>query len=189
MTSSQAETYFQKVIVDYNKGDIEELLGSGSKRAGPLLACVMNGIDAMGGMLCDFERGNSEARSVLFMTQHMNLSKDAAELLYKAVRCGLAHEAIGARGVEFHAENEASSAGPIMCEAGNGNIRIDARALAREFMRAVDKLNANTASLKYAPPPYATTLIATVRKSLQPCGRELSAEHRSSIPQDFGTDS
>src|SRR4051812_31368532 len=90
---AKVEAYFKQVVQEYICGDIVELLKVELDKAGPLLACTVNGIDTVGGMMLDFTN-NSKARSIEFMRQHLGLSADAASLMYAVVRCGMAHEGV-----------------------------------------------------------------------------------------------
>lgn len=188
MTAIKPGDYFKAVILRYNKPDIEELLASGTDRAGPLLACVVNGIDAMGGLLYGYRRNNSASRSISFMTNCMRLPEDHARLIYTAVRCGLAHQAVTKSGVAFHVSTTAAVRDIILCRASNGDISVDVRSLARKYLDTIAKFNCSDNRLEYAPDvgERERALIVDVAAGLSPCEPEVRAEERSSIPQDFG---
>ena len=48
---TKIEAYFKHVVQEYNCADIRELLKRKLDQAGPLLACTVNGIDTVGGMM------------------------------------------------------------------------------------------------------------------------------------------
>ncbi|MFO0864685.1 MAG: hypothetical protein U0744_08555 [Gemmataceae bacterium] len=98
--SNNAKTFFDRAVLKYCVGDLEWLIDASFRHAGPLLACVVNGIDLCGGMLNGFH-GQSEMRSCRFMTEKMNLEADLAKFIYKTVRCGVAHEGGPKSGVLF----------------------------------------------------------------------------------------
>jgi hypothetical protein len=151
MNSVQPQQYFEKIIAGYIKGDIEELLASESNRSGPLLACVVNGIDAMGGVTQGFKEGSC-ARSVKFMMQYMGVNEQQARLIYVVARCGLAHEGVPKPGLRFFVAYESHGLQDILYRDQSGVLWLDVIRLARVFLRAVHDVSERPRVLKNVPP-------------------------------------
>lgn len=100
--NSTAQKYFEKAILQYNKGDIEKILDARIKCAGPLLHTVLHGIDTMGGICYGFDKGSS-VRSVDYMKTYMNISPQLSAFIYSSIRCGLTHEGMPRMGLKFYA--------------------------------------------------------------------------------------
>jgi hypothetical protein len=138
------ETYVTKAI-EYSRGDIKELLDAELQVAGPLLVVTLNGIDAMGGIVYGFrkedkpDQGNSRERSVTFMSHYMTIgcSQEALEVIYTALRCGMAHHCLpkqGAFGVDYHRLDN-----PVT-EGRDGTLIVNAVALADRYLGGVSEV-------------------------------------------------
>src|SRR5947209_1547430 len=100
MSAEKVKQFFDHVVVKYNCGDVRALLKAQLQKAGPLLTCVVNGIDLLGGMMLGFS-ADSQKRSVRFMMRYLNLSEELARLVYVLVRCGVAHEGTTKLAIKF----------------------------------------------------------------------------------------
>jgi len=135
--------FFDKVIRDYNCGDVKRLLRRESLTLGPLLACVAAGIDAVGGMLFGFGRRNSRHRSVRFLNEMMKVDCATAEAIYCFARCGYVHEGIGKLALSWFAGYSGGTAGYVMYRRADGGLALDIAELARRYLRAVDVVSKN----------------------------------------------
>jgi hypothetical protein len=128
--------FYEKVILDYNRGDINWLLKKQSPAIGPLLACVGAGIDTNGGMMRGFGEGSTK-RSVWFMEQFMGMDNPTAEVVYRCVRCGYMHEGIGALCVGWLADYQRNKPGVIMYRSQEAGLAVNAVELAHAYLDAV----------------------------------------------------
>lgn len=157
MTPDKVRKYFDRVIRKYNIGDIQALLDSArdtigpvQDKAGPLLACVVNGIDTLGGMAFGFTDG-SESRSVSFMRDFMGIDQTQGKMLYAIARCGLAHEGVPKLCLRFFV-HKYKSEGSILSQDRTGTIWLNVTQLARRYCNAVDRIaNQNQFPLSYVP--------------------------------------
>ena len=99
---------YMETIIFYYRGDIETLLEKEVNVAGPFIAVVLNGIDALGGGFYGFKglngQNNSNKRSFLFMKEQMAIPELLSAFLYKDVRCGIVHQGIPAQSVAIFAD-------------------------------------------------------------------------------------
>ena len=128
--------FYEKVILDYNCGDINWLLKKQSPALGPLLACVGAGIDTNGGMMRGFGEGSTK-RSVWFMEQFMGMDNPTAEIVYRCVRCGYMHEGIRALSVGWFADYERHKRGVIIYSSQEIGLAVNAVELAHVYLDAV----------------------------------------------------
>lgn len=100
MSKEETKYYFERAIIKYSKGDIQDLIGREINSAGPFLMVILNGIDNLGGMCYGFELGSKD-RSIKFMEEKMGISNSLASLLYKVVRCGITHQGMPKIGLRY----------------------------------------------------------------------------------------
>lgn len=152
---SKVEQYFEHVVHKYNCGDIRQLLDLKLKQAGPLLACTVNGIDTVGGMMLGFKKGSRE-RSTEFMHRFLGLSPEESDLVYKLVRCGLAHEGISKLSVRFFVWYERVEPGTLLYKGGDNSIWLNVTELAESYLAAVEEIGKDIHKhLGYSPEPDA----------------------------------
>jgi len=132
--------FFRKVICDYDCGDVRRLLDQKTPTLGPLLACVLSGIDTLGGMMDGFGPGNSRSRSVDFMVQHMKFDRDVADVVYRCARCGYVHEGIGKLRLSWFADYERLKPGTVLYVREDGGLALDVVALAESYLGAVEDI-------------------------------------------------
>ena len=144
--------YWKTVVVEYLCGDITALLSCQNcglrDKAGPLLHCVMAGIDAAGGCLYGFKdengRGNSKKRSIRFMVEKLYLDEKLATLIYECVRCGMAHEGITKSGIVFRrGYGAANGQNHGIYKAEDGSIGICVDCFARYYLRVIRGIEDN----------------------------------------------
>ncbi|MCX5643473.1 MAG: hypothetical protein NTZ17_02135 [Phycisphaerae bacterium] len=131
--------FFQKVVVEYNCGDIRTLLDHKMDIAGPLLACVVNGIDMVGAMKCGFGTSSRE-RSEAFIREYLDLAPNQAKVLYSLVRCGIAHEGVPKPGITFFVCEESVDPGMCLYRGRDGRIWLNVSELARLYLAAVEMI-------------------------------------------------
>jgi hypothetical protein len=149
----EVEAYFLQVVVEYNCGDVRELLRQNLDQAGPLLACTVNGIDTVGGMMLGFSEG-SRKRSTAFMCRHLNLLPEEADLIYALVRCGLSHEGISKLAVQFFVCEEQVHPGVFLYKDHQNSIWLNVTELAHSYLRAIERIGADIhAHCTYIPTP------------------------------------
>lgn len=138
MANEQVASYFDDSIWKYNRRDVEELM-SHKLGAGPLLACVCNGIDGVGGMLYGFDLG-SRCRSMLFMMKFMQYTDQHAEMIYRVMRCGIVHEGMPKFGVGISCpyDNEVAE---LLYKERNGTLVVNVLRLAKEYLCALQRVN------------------------------------------------
>jgi len=61
---TKAESFFHKVIRDYNCGDIQSLLADETLALGPLLSAVSAGVDTAAGIMFGFSDTNGKGNSI-----------------------------------------------------------------------------------------------------------------------------
>ncbi|MDB5313088.1 MAG: hypothetical protein JWO38_7290 [Gemmataceae bacterium] len=137
---TKVETYFKQVVQDYNCGDVRELLRLRLDKAGPLLACTVNGIDVVGGMMLGFHEGNSRKRSTEFMRQHLSLTEESADLMYVLVRCGLAHEGVPTLAVQFFVHYERCDPKKLLYKDDKNAIWLNVTELAHCYLEAIEQI-------------------------------------------------
>jgi hypothetical protein len=159
LQKQRVQVYFGHVILRYNCGDVRALLDQKLKLAGPLLSCVVNGIDTVGGMMLGFQK-NSKRRSTKFMRQHLSLSREEATLMYSLVRCGLAHEGVTKLTLRYFVLYEQSDPGVILYKDTYGErssrdtIWLNVTELARSYLDAIGRIAQDVdAHLHYVPEP------------------------------------
>jgi hypothetical protein len=155
--ADEVRVYFRQVVLDYSCGDVNSLLSLCDEgkldKAGPLLACVVNGIDMLGGMMLGFARNNSQMRSIAFMQRHLGLPEDVAKALYVLVRCGVSHEGTTKLTLRYFVRERSAVPSPIL-SYGEGSLWLDVTQLACEYLCAVERIAQDvTAYLKYVPMP------------------------------------
>jgi hypothetical protein len=149
----KVEVYFKHVVEQYNCGDIRQLLDLRLREIGPLLACTVNGIDTVGGMMLGFREG-SKKRSVEFLRQHLRLSKEEAELTYCLVRCGLSHEGIAKLRVGILVHYQRILPGTVLYKSPDDLIWLNVTELAWLYLDAVDTIGKDLHShLHHTPEP------------------------------------
>jgi len=57
--NAEVERFFEKVVLEYNCGDIKKMRKGRTPTLSPFLACIMSGIDTVGGMLYGFGSGSN----------------------------------------------------------------------------------------------------------------------------------
>jgi hypothetical protein len=138
----RAKAYFQKSVLLYSKGDIENLLKSKLTCAGPLLATILTGIDNLGGMCYGFDGHNVGKRSTRFMTEKMGFSDALATFLYESIRCGIVHQGMPKMGLEFYVQYEGSNKGVIFYSASEKYIILNVTELAHLYLKTIEKIEA-----------------------------------------------
>jgi hypothetical protein len=130
-------------ILNYNCGDIQRLLGLKLDKIGPLLACVVAGIDTMGGMMLGFKNNNSRERSRKFMTEHLRINVKQAEFVYYFARCGLAHEGAPKGDLELSVEYDyqRNTGKYLYKDRKKKTLILDVTELAYAYLEAVDAIN------------------------------------------------
>jgi hypothetical protein len=148
-----AEAFFDKAIVKYNAGDVQYLLALPKLPAGPLLTATANGIDIMGGICWGFDAG-SKPRSVRFMEEHMGLSTPVADLIYQSARCGITHEGMPKKGIEFFHQGELPRTQVVLYkETTTGLLYMNVTEFARMYLDAVEAIGKDkTSHVHYYPP-------------------------------------
>jgi hypothetical protein len=146
----EVREYFRHVVQEYSCGDVRALLSLNEEgrldKAGPLLACVVNGIDLLGGMMIGFNpggRSNSRERSVQFMTRHMGPPEEVAEMPYALVRCGVSHEGTTKLTLRYFVHTDAL--GPmkghrLYRDKEEGSLWLDVNDLAHRYLEAVERI-------------------------------------------------
>jgi len=178
--------YFDKVVMQYSKGDVEALIGTKINKAGPLLVLVLNGIDLLGGMCYDFFKldnkgkkiGNSRERSTKFMTSYMGISQDVAEFLYKSVRCGIIHQGQAKYFVNYFVDYDPGDIEFLYKE--NDILFLNAFTFASKYLEVVAEINKNKNTLiKYIPSENITAI-----NNKQNLGYQ-SKSYIKQLPQDL----
>lgn len=139
MSKTNAKEFFERAVAKNILGDIQYLKSNHGGRAGPLLSCVANGIDVMGGILYGFETGSAD-RSKRFMATHMSLSTDLANATYRVVRCGVTHEGGPKLGLLFFVHDGTDQADDLFFKRNDKAICLDVLALASRFETAVKQV-------------------------------------------------
>lgn len=152
MTNDKALEYFESVIIAYNCGDIKALLERKLPQAGPLLACVVNGIDAMGGIIYGFDK-EIGGRSKEFMNKFMGYDPVQADFLYTIVRCGMAHECAPKAGLAFFALYDEVD-GEVLYRGDDGGPWLNVVQLAKEYLKAVEDVRTSAQSRLQDPPKF-----------------------------------
>jgi hypothetical protein len=151
MSFDKVTLYFNHVVRDYSRGDIEALLAADMGKSGPLLSCVVNGIDLLGGMMLGFTVG-SRKRSRAFLTKHMGISDQEANLVYSLVRCGVAHEGVAKLAVNYFQYPRRLDRGTILYKNVDHALWLNVTELARLYIEAIDTISANIPfHLSYTP--------------------------------------
>lgn len=149
--SSESIAYFNRSVMEYNKGDVVELLSDKITCAGPLLSIIVNGIDLAGGICFGFDKG-SRARSEDFMVEHMNIQKELASLLYTCVRCGVAHQGMPKVGVRFFLMPQRFMPGAILFRDSN-IIYLNVTELAYSYLGVIENIAKNPTEYELHHPP------------------------------------
>ncbi len=134
--------FFKKVVLDYNRGDVDELLAK-CKYAGPLLQVVANGIDLVGGMCYGFSARNDRIRSVKFMQEHMMIDANLAQAFYACVRNGVTHEGIPKIGFRYFLPSRPLDDHQVFTRAPNNWLLLNVRELANSYLRAIKVIAEN----------------------------------------------
>jgi hypothetical protein len=135
-----AELFFEKAIVKYNAGDVKFLLSVSDLPAGPLLTVTANGIDIMGGICWGFCTGSRE-RSVRFMEEHMTFSRPEADLIYQSARCGISHEGMPKKGIEFfHQGNVPRTSAVLYKQPSTELLYMNVTEFAHRYLDAVEAI-------------------------------------------------
>lgn len=134
-----AIAYFNKVVLEYSKGDVEELLAS-SKRAGPLLHVTANGIDLVGGMCYGFGKRSSVKRSTKFMTEHMRIESSLAKVLYKCVRCGIVHQGVPKIGFKYFVPSQRLPDHQIILKGPDDWLLLNVQEFAYCYINAIKRI-------------------------------------------------
>ena len=125
----------------YSRGDVVALLSDKIICAGPLLSITVNGIDLTGGICFGFGMG-SRTRSEKFMVEHMNIQEELASLLYRCVRCGVAHQGMPKVGVKFFLMTERFIPGVILFRDGNV-LYLNVTEFAHSYLSAIEHIAKN----------------------------------------------
>lgn len=145
---------FDKVIMVYNKGDIEALIASKLNVAGPLLTIVLNGIDVLGGLCYGFERSgrnNSRWRSIKILDEKFNMPREIAEYIYESVRCGIVHQGQPKYITKYYVNYDNDGSNDILYRDSNC-YWLDVVEFANEYSRIIDQINIDKINLiKYEP--------------------------------------
>jgi hypothetical protein len=153
------EAYFKQVVQEYNCGDIRELVNRQLVQAGPLLACTVNGIDTVGGMIVGFASNNSKFRSTTFMIEHLLLAPAEAELLYVLVRCGCAHEGVTKLALQFFVHYERCDPGKFLYKDTQNSIWLNVTELAYSYLDAIGQIAGDIhRHLSHVPEPGSTDI-------------------------------
>lgn len=154
--AANVQRFFRKVICDYNCGDVRRLLDQRTPALGPLLACVLSGIDTLGGMLNGFKQGSGK-RSVEFMVRHMKLDPDIAHAIYRCARCGYVHEGIGKLNLSWFADFQRLKPGIILYGREDGGLALNVVELAENYLGVVEDIQGQLATgmcnLRFLPRP------------------------------------
>ncbi len=138
---TKAESFFYKVICDYNCGDVESLLADETSALGPLLSAVSAGVDTAAGMMFGFTdsngRGNSEERSVRFLRDIVKFDGVTAEAIYSCVRCGYMHEGIGKLNVSWFADYKRVKPGVVFFRRRDGKLALSVVELAHKYLDGI----------------------------------------------------
>jgi hypothetical protein len=146
------QSYFSHVIYRYNRNDIHELLAKRLDVAAPLLACTVNGIDTIGGMISGFAGSNSKQRSTEFMVRYFSLDKKLAEFVYTIVRCGLAHEGVPKLALRFFVYYERVTRAKFLYKDWDGSIWLNVTELAWSYVDALETISKDIpAHLNHVP--------------------------------------
>ena len=94
---------------------------------------------ALGGMKHGFEKKSRE-RSEDLMTEYMHLSPEHANLLYRLVRCGTAHEGVPKPGIRFFVCDERVDPGTYLYKGQDGLIWLNVSEFARQYLAAVGEI-------------------------------------------------
>jgi hypothetical protein len=151
--------FFREVVKVYSCGDVHSLLSLSAEgkmdKAGPLLSCVMNGIDMLGGMMLGFHPNNSRERSVAFMMQHLGLPEKLANVLYVLVRCGVSHEGTTKLTLLYFIDPRRPIRGRFIYR-DEGSLWLNVTELAYCYLDAVERIEVDiTAHLRHVPVPTA----------------------------------
>lgn len=157
--------------MDFNCGDIRALLDARPRKpngeyvTGPLLACVVNGIDTMGGLIYGFEDKRdggpgSEERAERFMRDHMKLDARAAELLYHLAGCGMSHEAAPKTGLGVRVDYAVGDDQLFhrFRKDLQHIVHLNVVELAKRFLQTVETIGNNRGCLQFIPSPPKTKL-------------------------------
>ena len=159
MRPSKRESYFDRVIREYVYKDVECVLYARFTRAGPLLAVLINGLNAVAGSVYGFpdkdnmETTKKESKNIeKFLTKKMGLNIKSRELLgevfYKVIRCGVAHEAVTKPGVHFFVNYDRQSDDPFLYRR-DYDIWLNVAQFALKFLSVLDNLSAS--DCKFVP--------------------------------------
>lgn len=156
----KVKEFFEKSVIKYSKGNIDELLMEKINCAGILLKEILSGIDNLGGICYGFETG-SKVRSIKFMQEKMLIPNSLAEFLYAIVRCGVIHQGMPKIGLRYFVEHDRVEKGKVFYKDHNGYIYINVTEFAYRYLYAIETINANLdRHIVYAPP------IETINKVL-----------------------
>ncbi len=151
MSAEKVKMFFEHVVVSYNCEDVGALLDIDLDKAGPLLSCVVNGFDLVGGMMLGFDKG-SQKRSVAFLTKHMRLSPESANLLYSLVRCGVAHEGVAKLAVNYFVYHRRLEPGIILYKKNDKSLWLNVTEMARLYLESIREIAKDVSShLFYIP--------------------------------------
>jgi hypothetical protein len=133
-----AEKFFEKVINNYNRGDILTLIESETTALGPLLSAVAAGVDTVGGMMFGFSGSNSKARSVRFLKEILKFDSAAAEVIYCCARCGYIHEGLSKLNVSFFANYNGIKPGVALFRRTDGAVALNVAELAHMYLNGIE---------------------------------------------------
>lgn len=139
MSVEKVKQFFEHVVVKYNCGDVRALLDAELEAAGPLLSCVMNGIDLVGGMMLGFCTG-SRQRSVKFMAKYLKLHTELAKLVYALVRCGVAHEGTTKLAINYFVYPSRLDRGTFLYKDVDNAVWLNVVELAFLYLEAIDEI-------------------------------------------------
>jgi hypothetical protein len=145
MSAETVKQFFNHVVVIYNCGDIRALLDAKLGKAGPLLSCVVNGLDLVGGMMLGFNAG-SQKRSVEFMTKYMKLPPELAKLLYSLVRCGVAHEGTTKLAINYFVYPGRLDPGNILYKSTDNSLWLNVTEMAVLYLEAIADISKDVAA-------------------------------------------
>jgi len=190
---TDAERFFDKVIKDYNCGDIAMLLGDRTTALGPLLSAVAAGIDTVGGMMYGFTEnggGNSRPRSVRFLEQILKFNSVAATVIYTCARCGYVHEGLSKLGVRFFADYDRVKPEVVLFRMSDGKLGLNVAELAYMYLDGIKHVwNNCRAQLQHLPSASKqdarlATSIQSLLPTLEDFDKYFDGEERGSHSQE-----
>ena len=195
MRPSKGQSYFDRVIREYVLGDIEYLLHKECPVAGPLLAVLVNGINAVAGSMYDFPTNwnttEKETDNIgRFLTKVMGLDAREKDLLgevfYCLIRCGVAHEGVTKLGVRFGVHYHRPDGEPFLFGDTDGYVVLNVAQLARRFLSVVRNLD--PAKFTHAPKldEDSVALVYELSGKLPPLPNDLTASEDQEAGESDG---